>query len=618
MRELLVLATAGSVDDGKSTLIGRLLYDSKSLYEDQLEAVSRDSERRGEDVVNLALLTDGLRAEREQGITIDVAYRYFSTPRRSFAIADTPGHVEYTRNMVTGASGAQVAVILVDARKGLLEQSRRHAFLASLLGISHLVVCVNKMDLVGWSQDRFESIREEFGQFARRLRVHDLAFIPISALHGDNVVEGSMEMPWYTGTPLLHHLEEVYVGADENLTDPRLPVQYVIRPGEHGESRRYAGTLASGVLRNGDEVVVLPSGTRSTVTSIDSPDGPVEEAFSPMAVAVSLADELSVTRGDLICRPQNQPLVTRDLDATVVWFTPESTLRRGRRLLVKQTTRTVRATVTDLAYRLDVNTLHRDEHATTLSLNEIGRVSLHTTEPLCVDDYQVNRRTGSVIFIDPQTNATVGAGMLRVLPGLTRSANVVHQPGVLSRDDRFAALGCRGATVLLTGLSGSGKSSIAGVVEASLVHRGQPAVVLDGDNLRTGLSGDLSFSPEDRTENLRRAGEVARLFAEAGVVVLLALISPAAADRDRMRALHDDAGLDFFEIFVNTPLAECEQRDTKGLYRRARTGEIPEFTGISAPYEIPERPDLELRPADGTVEELALRVLAALDERNEL
>ncbi|MDQ1373925.1 MAG: bifunctional enzyme CysN/CysC [Actinomycetota bacterium] len=411
--ELLRFSTAGSVDDGKSTLIGRLLYDSKSLFDDQLEAVELASYNRGLEHVNLALLTDGLRAEREQGITIDVAYRYFATPKRKFVIADTPGHVQYTRNMVTGSSTADLAIVLVDARKGVLEQSRRHAFIATLLQIPHIVVCINKMDLVDWDEAIFESIKADFRAFATRLDIHDLTFIPVSALLGDNVVEPSANMPWFRGMPLLNHLEEVHIASDRNLIDARFPVQYVIRPhtAEHHDYRGYAGQVAGGVFRPGDEVMVLPSGLTSTVTAIDTYDGPVTAAFSPMSVTIRLADDLDISRGDMICRLGNHPEVTQDIDAMVCWLTDRN-LTPGTRYAIKHTTRTARAVVRDLRYRLDVNTLHRDEQAMGLSLNEIGRVTLRTTAPLMVDEYRRNRTTGSFILIDEATNATVGAGMI--------------------------------------------------------------------------------------------------------------------------------------------------------------------------------------------------------------
>jgi bifunctional enzyme CysN/CysC len=417
MTEMLRLATAGSVDDGKSTLIGRLLYDSKAIFEDQLEAVERTSRERGDEYTNLALLTDGLRAEREQGITIDVAYRYFATPKRKFIIADTPGHIQYTRNMVTGASTADVALILIDARKGVLEQSRRHAFLATLLGIPHLVLCVNKMDLVDWSEERFEEIKAEFRAFAMKLDVHDLTFIPVSALHGDNIVDRSANMAWYEGSSLLHFLEEVHIASDRNLIDARFPVQYVIRPQnqsdlETHDYRGYAGTVAGGIFRPGDEVVVLPSGFTSTISSIETADGPIEEAYAPMSVTLRLTDEIDVSRGDMIARRRNHPHVGQDIEAMVCWLSEGTWLREGAKLAIKHTTRWARALVKDLQYQLDVNTLHRYEDAVGLSLNEIGRVTLRTTAPLFYDEYRRNRTTGSFILVDEATNTTVGAGMI--------------------------------------------------------------------------------------------------------------------------------------------------------------------------------------------------------------
>jgi len=412
--EMLRFATAGSVDDGKSTLIGRLLYDTKTIFQDQLEAVERASVQMGSDYTNLALLTDGLRAEREQGITIDVAYRYFSTPKRKFIIADTPGHIQYTRNMVTGASTADLAIVLIDARKGVLEQSRRHAFLASLLRIPHLVIAVNKMDLVDYSEDRFEEVKAEFRSFAMKLDVADLTFIPVSALHGDNVVARSANMAWYDGPPLLHHLEEVHIASDRNLIDPRFPVQYVIRPQseEFHDYRGYAGTVVGGVMRPGDNVVVLPSGFGSTIKSIETMDGPVDEAFAPMAVTVRLADEIDISRGDMLCRPNNQPTSSQDIDAMVCWMSERSSLSTGSRLVVKHTTRTAKVIIKDLTYRLDINTLSRDEGVSELKLNEIGRVRLRSQLPLFFDEYRRNRSTGSFVLIDAADNTTVAAGMI--------------------------------------------------------------------------------------------------------------------------------------------------------------------------------------------------------------
>jgi bifunctional enzyme CysN/CysC len=412
--ELLRLATAGSVDDGKSTLIGRMLFDTKSIFEDQLAAVERVSQARGDEYTELALLTDGLRAEREQGITIDVAYRYFATPRRTFILADTPGHVQYTRNMVTGASTANVALILVDVRKGIVEQSRRHAFLASLLRVPHLVLCVNKMDLVGYDQDAFEAIRTEFRDFAAKLDVHDLTAIPVSALQGDNVVTRSPNTPWYEGPSLLHHLEEMHIASDRNLIDVRFPVQYVIRPrsDRFHDYRAYAGSVAAGILKPGDEVLVLPSGLTSKIARIDTYDGQVDEASPPMAVSVVLEDDLDISRGDMICRPGNQPRVSQDLDAMICWMSSERKLEPGMKLAIKHTTRTGKVLVRELQYRLDVNTLHRDEAAGSLTLNEIGRVTLRSTVPFFTDEYRRNRTTGSFLLIDDATGATLGAGML--------------------------------------------------------------------------------------------------------------------------------------------------------------------------------------------------------------
>jgi bifunctional enzyme CysN/CysC len=412
--EILRFATAGSVDDGKSTLIGRLLLDSKAIFEDQLEAVERTSTQKGFDYTNLALLTDGLRAEREQGITIDVAYRYFQTPKRKFIIADTPGHLQYTRNMVTGASTADLALVLIDARKGILEQSRRHSFIASLLRIPHLVVCINKMDLVDYDRGVFDRIKGEFREFARKLEIPDLSFIPVSALHGDNIVTRSANMPWYGGSSLLHHLEEVHIASDKNLIDARFPVQYVIRPmsDAHHDFRGYAGTIAGGIFKAGDEIVVLPSGYTSRIKSIGTHDGLLAQAGAGDAVTIQLEDEIDISRGDVLCRPHNQPTVSQDLDAMVCWLTDQTKLTRGGKLAIKHTTRWARALVGDLQYRLDINTLHREEGVAILGLNEIGRVRLRTTSPLLFDEYRRNRTTGSFILVDEATNNTVGAGMI--------------------------------------------------------------------------------------------------------------------------------------------------------------------------------------------------------------
>jgi bifunctional enzyme CysN/CysC len=615
MSELLRLATAGSVDDGKSTLIGRLLFDSKSIFTDQLEAVERTSRQRGDGYTNLALLTDGLRAEREQGITIDVAYRYFATPRRKFIIADTPGHVQYTRNMVTGASTADLAIVLLDARNGVLEQSRRHAFIASLLGIPHIVVCVNKMDLVDWSQSRFEEIRDEFRSFAMKLEVHDLVFIPVSALHGDNVVQRTASADWYDGTPLLHHLENVHIASDRNLIDARFPVQYVIRPQkgsdpEWHDYRGYAGTVSGGVFKAGDEVVVLPSGFTSKVADLRGPGGElVAEAFPPQSVTLRLEDDIDVSRGDMICRPNNRPFVSQDVDAMVCWFSESSTLAVGSRYRIRHTTRSVVAQVEELEYRLDVNTLHRDEQTTSLALNEIGRVRLRTQVPLMFDTYRQNRLTGSFVLVDPATNNTVAAGMILGAEQGNVNSNVVWHATAVERSERQS----QGLTVWLTGLSGSGKSTVAVELERRLVASGRPAYLLDGDNLRHGLNADLGFGASDRAENVRRVGEVARLFADAGFVAVVSLVSPYRADRNRVRASHESAGLRFVEVFMDTPLDVCEARDPKGLYAKARAGQISGFTGVDDPYEPPEVPDLVLRPGHGSPSAMADWISALIE-----
>ncbi|MEV0852412.1 adenylyl-sulfate kinase [Nocardia fluminea] len=617
-RNLLRLATAGSVDDGKSTLIGRLLYDSKSLFDDQLAAIERLSTERGGAAADLALVTDGLRAEREQGITIDVAYRYVTTPRRKFVIADTPGHVQYTRNMVTGASTADLALILVDARTGVSEQTRRHAFLATLLGVPHLVVCVNKMDLVDWSQERFEEIRTEFAAFAAKLTVGDLSFVPVSALLGDNVVDGSQHMDWYPGPPLLRHLEDVHIASDRNLIDARLPIQYVIRAQEGLDHRSYAGTIAGGIFKPGDEVVVLPGGRSSHVKEIWGPGGTkVDEAFTGMAVSLTLDDDIDVGRGDLLARPGNRPHIGTDLDAMVCWFSETAQLREGAQYLVRTAAQTSSAQVTAIDYRLDVNTLHRVEDVTTLSLNDIARIRLRSRHPLLSDPYRENRRTGSFILIDPVTDQTVAAGMVTGRESGTDAPTgerertapaVVWHRSAVSRSER----GHAGATVWLTGLSGSGKSTLAVELERQLVAAGRPAYLLDGDNLRHGLNAGLGFSPADRDENVRRVAEVAALFADSGAVAIVSVISPFAAQRAAARTAHADRELPFHEVFVDTPLEVCERRDSKGLYAKARAGELPGFTGIGSPYERPEHADLVITPELGSPAEIAAHILREL------
>ncbi len=623
--DLLRFATAGSVDDGKSTLIGRLLYDSKQVLSDQLAHVEQASQRRGQDFLDLSLLTDGLRAEREQGITIDVAYRYFATAQRRFIIADTPGHEQYTRNMVTGASTADLAIVLIDARKGVVAQSKRHAFISSLLGIPHVVVCVNKMDLVDFDEGIFDAVVEDFDRFAARLELPDVTFIPISALLGDNVVDRSEAMPWYQGPPLLYHLEHVHIASDRNLIDVRFPVQWVIRPPATSvaDYRAYAGQVAGGVLRPGDEVLVLPSGQHTTIAGIDTLEGPVQEAFPPMSVALRLADDIDVGRGSTIVRPQNQPTVSNSFECLLCWMS-EQPLSPRRRYLVKQTTRTAMLGAADVRYRIDVESLHRDEGATTLELNDLGRVQLQLSSPLVFDSYRRNRLTGSLILIDEATNETVAAGVILdtevEAPAGTevkseRSPNVRWQGTRMTRARRWQSLGHGGATLWFTGLPGAGKSTIASGVEERLIEAGRPAFLLDGDNLRHGLNGDLGFDEEARRENVRRTAHVARLLAESGTITLVSLVSPYAADREAAAALHVADDLQFIEVFVNAPLELCEQRDPKGLYARARAGELTGLTGVGAPYEPPREPDLVLGENSESVQAEVERVLELLAAR---
>jgi len=616
--DLLRFTTAGSVDDGKSTLIGRLLYDSKAIFDDQMEHIREVSDRRGEEV-NLALLTDGLRAEREQNITIDVAYRYFATPRRKFIIADTPGHIQYTRNMVTGASTAELAIVLIDARNGVLTQSKRHGFIASLLGIPHIVVAVNKMDLVGWSQSAFEAIEREYAEFGEKLGVPDMKYIPISALYGDNVVDRSENMPWYDGGTLLRHLEHVSIQGHQNLVDLRFPVQCVIRSDQ--DFRGFAGRVASGAIRPGDDIIVLPSGRATKIQSIESFGSTLDEARAGYSVVVTTQDEVDISRGDMLVRPLNLPTIGQELDAMICWMAEEP-LVAGRELWLRQTTREVKVTVERIVHRIDVDTLHR-ENVPELGLNDIARVFLTALKPLFFDPYTLNRETGSFVLVDPHTNNTVAGGMIR-----SRVREIVEQPPADGEVERFvspnvvweepevglasreAANGHRAAVVWLTGLSGSGKTTIARLVERLLFDQGCQVVRLDGDQVRHGLNGDLGFSPADRTENIRRIAEVAALCFRQGSIVLCSFVSPYTKGRDFARGLVP-AGR-FLETWVSTPLEECERRDTKGLYAKARSGEIPSFTGISAPYEPPANPELTLDTTDLDASAAAREVVAAL------
>jgi len=601
-REMLRLLTCGSVDDGKSTLIGRLLHDSQAVSDDVLAATRQASERFGTtgDDVDLALLVDGLQAEREQGITIDVAYRYFATDRRKFVVADTPGHVQYTRNMATGASNCDLAVILIDARHGVLEQTHRHSFLCSLLGIQHFVVAINKMDLVGWSEDRFEAIRAAYSQFAARLQVRDIHFIPMSATKGENVVHRGASMPWFQGSPLLDHLETVHVAGDRSLVDLRFPVQLVVRP--DADFRGYAGTVASGVVRVGDRIAVLPAGTQSRVASIGTPDGDVPEAFAGMAVTLTLQDAIDVSRGDMVVAPNNAPPLTNTIEAMVVWFA-DAPLRAGANYLLKHTTVQTAAKVTDLRYRVDVGTLHR-QSAPALAMNEIGRVRLECARPLAADAYGKNRQTGAFILIDRIGNATVGAGMIVERKTVDEAAhrrgasadagsNVRRATrGRITPAARRQRLGQEPFVLWITGLPRAGKSSLAHGLEQWLFDHDYHALALDGELLRLGLNRDLGFGGADRWENQRRAAELARMNLDFGISSIVALVSPLAFERRRAREIVGSPH--FFQVWCNAPLEVCEARDEHGLFAAARRGEIQGVTGLDAPYERPDDADLVL------------------------
>jgi bifunctional enzyme CysN/CysC len=610
---LLRFSTAGSVDDGKSTLIGRLLHDSKNVYDDHIVALEKKAKNKGLEQIDLSLLTDGLKAEQEQGITIDVAYRYFSTPKRRFILADTPGHEQYTRNMATGASTADLTIILMDARKGVLTQTKRHSFIASLLGVPRLLVAINKMDLMDYSQKVFDSIREDYTKFASRLGIKEIKFIPVSALRGDNIVHRSDSMPWYAGETIMEYLENVYVAGDFNQVDFRFPVQYVIRPNQN--YRGYAGQIKSGQIKVGEEVLILPSQRRSKVKSIDyfdvSPDKrELSDAGAPQSVAICLEDEIDISRGDMLVRLQNVPQVKQEFEAMLVWMS-ESQMNSSKSYILIHTSRETKCYIDSIIYRTDVNTLSREE-GRPLSLNEIGRVSISTKAPLFIDSYNKNRSTGNFILVDDETFLTVAGGMIiDRLPQetfndstsaplkLVKSQDIHRESGAVDRLAREQLFGHRAVTLWCTGLSGSGKSTIAKAVEEKFFAEGRPIYRLDGDNLRFGLNRNLGFSKEDRRENIRRAAEVAKLFNDAGISVICSLISPMREDRFRAREIIGDS---FFEIYLNTPLAECERRDPHGLYKKARSGEIKEFTGVSAPYEAPDKAELELDTSKYSVE----------------
>ncbi|OUE44887.1 bifunctional sulfate adenylyltransferase subunit 1/adenylylsulfate kinase [Billgrantia desiderata SP1] len=608
-KDLLRFITCGSVDDGKSTLIGRLLHDSKMIYEDQLAAIARDSKKVGTtgEEVDLALLVDGLQSEREQGITIDVAYRFFSTDKRKFIIADTPGHEQYTRNMATGASTANLAIILIDARYGVQTQTRRHSFIADLLGIQHLIVAVNKMDLVEYSQARFDEIVEEYQAVAEKLHARDIRFVPMSALKGDNVVNKSETMGWYTQPALLEMLESVEISHDHNLRDLRFPVQYVNRP--NLDFRGYSGTLAAGIVHRGQAVRALPSGKTTKVERIVTFDGDLETAYPGQAITLTLEDEIDISRGDWIVAEEAKVPLANGFEADIVWM-HETPLEPGKLYDLKLATRAVAGKVTAIDYQVDVNTLeHR--HAENLDLNAIARCHIELTAPVPIDDYRTSPGTGSFIVIDRLSNVTVGAGMIHQpldseLPYEFREhdskANVVWNRTSVTQAMREQLNGHQGKCVWFTGLSGSGKSTLANALEVELNRRGYHTMLLDGDNIRHGLCKDLGMSEEDRAENIRRVGEVARLFAEAGIIVITAFISPFRSDRDAARALFQNG--DFIEVHVDTPLDICEQRDPKGLYQKAREGKIQDFTGISSPYEVPKAAEVTVNTAELSQQEV--------------
>ncbi|HTO40232.1 MAG TPA: sulfate adenylyltransferase subunit CysN [Rhizomicrobium sp.] len=608
-KSLLRFLTCGSVDDGKSTLIGRLLYDSKLLFDDQMAALQKDSKKHGttgEDI-DFALLVDGLEAEREQGITIDVAYRFFATSARKFIVADTPGHEQYTRNMATGASNSELAIILIDARRGVLVQTRRHAYIASLLGIRHVVLAVNKIDLVDYSQKVFDDIVAEFTQFAKPLGFTSLVPIPISARFGDNVTEKSAHTPWYQGPTLISHLEEVDVESTLAEQPFRLPVQWVNRP--NLDFRGFSGTIVSGRVKPGDEIVVANSGRTSHVKRIVTMDGDRAEAVAGEAVTLTLADEVDISRGDLLASPTARPDVSEQFAAHILWMSEEDLLP-GRQYLLKMGTRTAPVTITALKHKVDVNTLD-SLAAKTLQLNEVGYANLSSSRPLAFDSYATNRDTGGFILIDRFTNGTVAAGMVDF--GLRRATNVHWQALDINKSVRGEQKGQKPVVLWFTGLSGSGKSTIANIVERTLFAEGRHTYLLDGDNVRHGLNRDLGFTDADRVENIRRVGETAKLFVDAGLIVLVSFISPFRSERGMARGLVGNS--EFVEVFVDTPIEVCMGRDPKGLYEKAKAGEIKNFTGIDSPYEAPEAPELTLKTVEADAETLAARTVEYLRAR---
>jgi bifunctional enzyme CysN/CysC len=605
-RDQLRFLTCGSVDDGKSTLIGRLLHDSKMIYEDQLRALQRDSARHGTtgDDIDFALLVDGLEAEREQGITIDVAYRFFNTPRRSFMVADTPGHEQYTRNMATGASNAQLAIILVDARKGVLVQTRRHSFICSLLGIRHVVLAVNKMDLVGYERDAFDRIVRDYESFAAGLGFTSIAPIPISARFGDNIINRSALTGWYDGLCLLDYLERIDIRSEGAAQPFRFPVQWVNRPDL--DFRGYAGTVASGRIAAGEEIVVAVSGRTTRISRIVTADGDQAAAEAGEAVTLTLEDEIDVGRGDVLARPTERPDVADQFAAHVIWMDADQ-MDPGRNYIFRIGTQSVTGSITTIKHRIDVNT--RDHlAATTLGLNEIGFCNAAVAFPVAFDPYEANHRTGSFIVIDRYTNRTIAAGMI-AFP-LRRATNIAWQPLTIGRTERATQKQQKPCIVWFTGLSGAGKSTIANILDQKLFALGRHTMLLDGDNVRHGLNRDLGFTEADRVENIRRAGEVAKLMVDGGLIVICSFISPYRAEREMVRALVGDG--EFIEVFVDTPIEECVRRDPKGLYSRARAGKIKNFTGIDAPYEAPEHPEIRLDTVGRPPEQLADEIIELL------